>query len=589
MKNHGRVENSERTAWWREARFGMFIHWGLYAVPAGVWKGKDIPSIGEWIMRNAEIPISEYEKLAAKFNPLKFNAEEWVKIAKQAGMKYMALTAKHHDGFCMFHSPCNSYNIVDATPYGKDIVKALAEACAKHGIKFCLYYSQSQDWHAPGGAGHWEEDKGRPWTSPAVSPEAFAEYLEEKVKPQLTEILTQYGPISVIWFDTPVVINKKQSLELRELVHKLQPACLVSGRVGNDAGDFGSLGDNEIPSCPLKGNWETPATFNDTWGYKRNDRNWKSVKDLLFLLSNLASKGVNYLLNVGPDASGMIPKPCVNRLKEIGKWMEVNGTAIYGSSGSPFPYDFEWGCMTQKGNKLYLLIMKWQASLTVNGLRNKIRKAKLLADPGRKLGIIQEYDAKTDTHSFTLSLGAKRPDSYVSVVELNLDGVPEADTMTLQQPDGSVILLPHMAKLHVAENNPTFGLTGAGLLQNWMETGNEAKWKFKLLKAGEYEVMIVISGPAYDDCGKPGKAGQKIALQIGNSLLKGTVKPEEKIEGPRTEYHSEYGCRIGRIKMNNTGIVNVTLKAEKIPADAWNGFPLASIRLFPRALSYSRQ
>jgi alpha-L-fucosidase len=181
--------------WWRDARFGMFIHWGLYSVPAGTWKGKRIPSIGEWIMFNAKVPIAEYEKLASVFDPVKFNADEWVSVAKRAGMKYLVITAKHHDGFAMFHSPCNPYNIVDATPYGSDIMKDLAKACRKHGLKLCFYYSQAQDWHAPGGAGHWDQVDGS-WSKPCVKPAAFARYLEEKVKPQVTELLTQYGPVS---------------------------------------------------------------------------------------------------------------------------------------------------------------------------------------------------------------------------------------------------------------------------------------------------------------------------------------------------------------------------------------------------------
>ncbi|NCP34646.1 MAG: alpha-L-fucosidase, partial [Armatimonadetes bacterium] len=208
-------QNADPLAWWREARFGMFIHWGVYAVPAGEWQGERIPSLGEWIMRNAKIPIAEYEKLAEQFAPVKFDAEEWVAIAKEAGMKYLVITSKHHDGFAMFKS-AHPYNIVDATPYRQDVMAALAAACAKAGIRLCFYYSQAQDWHAPGGAGHWEEDPGVGWWSQQVEPERFAQYLEEKAKPQVRELLTQYGPIGLIWFDTPVVITREQSTELRD-------------------------------------------------------------------------------------------------------------------------------------------------------------------------------------------------------------------------------------------------------------------------------------------------------------------------------------------------------------------------------------
>ncbi len=231
--------------WWREARFGMFIHWGLYAVPAGIWRGKDIPGIGEWIMHRAQIPVKEYEKLAGRFNPTGFNAEEWAQLAKDAGMKYLVITSKHHDGFAMFASKADPYNIVSATPYKKDPMKDLARACRKRGIRLCFYYSQDQDWHEP-------EATGNTWDWPKKTKRGFAEYLEAKVKPQLTELLTKYGPLGLIWFDTSRQITRAQSLDLKRFVHKLQPDCLVSGRVGNDVGDYGSMGDNQIPSGRVK-------------------------------------------------------------------------------------------------------------------------------------------------------------------------------------------------------------------------------------------------------------------------------------------------------------------------------------------------
>jgi len=318
--------------WWREARFGMFIHWGLYAIPAGVWKGKDVAGIGEWIMRRAEIPVTEYEQLTEKFNPVQFNAKTWVGIAKKAGMKYIVITAKHHDGFALYDSPCSEYDIVDATPYRKDPMAALARECRKAGIKLCFYYSQWQDWHEPNGANNdWDFDE---------SAKDYAKYIRGKVRPQVTELLTQYGPIGLIWFDTPGQITRGQSLSLKRLVHTLQPKALVSGRVGNELGDYGSLGDNQIPGGRVTGDWETPATMNDTWGFKTKDHNWKSVKTLLYLLVDLASKGVNYLLNVGPTKEGIIPKSSVDRLTAIGTWMKVNSEAIYGTGANPYPCEF---------------------------------------------------------------------------------------------------------------------------------------------------------------------------------------------------------------------------------------------------------
>src|ERR1700733_852112 len=218
-----------RLEWWRDARFGMFIHWGLYALPAGYWGGKPVPRIGEWIMNPAKIPVAQYEKLAAKFDPVRFDADQWVSVARNAGMKYIVITAKHHDGFAMFSSKVSKYNIVDATPFHRDPMKELAAACRRQGIRLCFYYSQTQDWHEPDGVGN-------TWDFPDESKKDFNRYFQAKVIPQVKELLTQYGPIGLIWFDTPRNMTKEQSKQLADLVHQLQPDCLVNGRVGNGMG-----------------------------------------------------------------------------------------------------------------------------------------------------------------------------------------------------------------------------------------------------------------------------------------------------------------------------------------------------------------
>jgi alpha-L-fucosidase len=261
------AQEDPRLNWWREARFGMFIHWGLYAIPAGVWQGVKIPGIGEWIQQRARIPVAEYETLAARFNPVKFNAAEWVSLAKRAGQKYLVITAKHHDGFCLFKTALSSYNIVDATPFGRDVIAELAQECARQGIRFGLYYSQTQDWHHPDGAMAQHPDESEEEWAAREARKDFAGYINDYVKPQVTELLTHYGPIGVIWFDTPMYIQAEQSLGLLELVHHLQPDCLVCGRVGNALGDYASAGDNRIPGQTVAQDWETPATMNDTWGY----------------------------------------------------------------------------------------------------------------------------------------------------------------------------------------------------------------------------------------------------------------------------------------------------------------------------------
>src|SRR6202165_4041980 len=302
-----------RLDWFRDARFGMFIHWGLYAIPAGEWKGEPIAGIGEWIMLRARIPIAEYERLADQFNPVKFDADAWASLAAQAGAKYLVITAKHHDGFCMYKSQVSDYNIVDATPFGRDPMQELAAACQRHGVRLCFYYSQTQDWHHPGGDGNdWDYDE---------STKDFDGYVEKYVKPQVRELLTNYGPIGLIWFDTPKGMTAEQSRGLVDFVHSIQPECLVNGRIGNGLGDYAEMGDNRIPSTEVQADWETPATINDTWGFKRLDDNWKSPADLVPKLVDITSKHGNYLLNVGPTAEGTIPQPSVERMQAVGAWL----------------------------------------------------------------------------------------------------------------------------------------------------------------------------------------------------------------------------------------------------------------------------
>ncbi|NOY82639.1 MAG: alpha-L-fucosidase [Kiritimatiellaeota bacterium] len=568
-------QTHDRLKWWREARFGMFIHWGVYAVPAGTWKGKQIPGLGEWIMRNARIPIPEYEKLAGQFNPVKFDAEAWVQLAKRAGMKYIVITSKHHDGFCMFRSASNPYNIVDRTPYGKDPMKALAEACARHGLKLCFYYSQSQDWHAPGGAGHWEEADAeglRNWNKYPGNLDRFAAYLENVVKPNLHELLTQYGPIGLIWFDTPVCISREQSEDLRDYVHKLQPDCLVSGRIGNNVGDYGSMGDNQIPVGRVQGDWETPATLNDTWGFKSYDHNWKSVDDLLFLLIELAGKGVNYLLNVGPTAEGLIPEPSVKLLEAMGEWMTVNEEAIRGTQASPYPYDFEWGRLTRKGNKLYLLITKWpDRPLKLFGLRNVVRGAVMLG--ARDAGVVVEqcHETAEDRHIVELKLPAAAPDPRVSVVRLDLDGEVDVDETPQQQADGAVSLPAHMATLM---GSVTIGRSGS--TENWTDTSSALSWEFRAREPGMFRVELYTMGNRHSEW----NATHTVRLTVGGNSITAKIGHDGDSRSPRAQYFPEVISALGEVPITKAGTVQVQLEVLEM-APGTGQVQVAEVRLIP--------
>jgi alpha-L-fucosidase len=305
----------------------MMIHWGLYSMLGGEWRGKRMDYIGEWIMSKYEIPIKEYEKLASAFNPIYFDADEWVLSAKAAGMQYIVVTAKHHDGFALYHSKADAYNAVDATPFGRDIIRELADACKKHGIKLGLYYSQCIDWHEAHGGAYSEafdhSNFGMSWCNdwdfPDRDQKNYRICFEKKIKPQVKELLTEYGDICLIWFDTPIDIPEECSKELYDMVKKYQPNCLVNSRIGNDMGDYVSLGDNELPDAYTDALIEAPITLNHTWGYKSFDNDWKSPEEVQRILDKCRKCGANLLLNIGPDALGRLPAPALDTLHALGK------------------------------------------------------------------------------------------------------------------------------------------------------------------------------------------------------------------------------------------------------------------------------
>lgn len=563
------MTSEERLKWWNEARYGMFIHWGLYAVLAGEWNGQRTKGIGEWIMRDLKIPITEYEKLAAQFNPVKFNADEWAQVAQDAGMKYLVITSKHHDGFCMFNSPSNPYNIVNRTPFKRDPMKELAAACNKRGIKMCFYYSQDLDWHAPGGAGHWEEAvEGPNWLNYARPKEDFQKYLDDVVKPNLRELLTNYGPIGLIWFDVPVTVTKEQSESLRDLVHELQPACLVSGRIGNDVGDYGSLGDNEHPIGKIEGAWETPATLNDTWGFKHFDHNWKSVDFLLDLLVNCVSKGVNYLLNVGPTAEGVIPQPSVERLREVGQWLKRNGEAVYGSQASPFFTDPAWGRVTTKGNTIYLLVKIWSNDgVKLRGLTNKVVSARVLgADQAHVT-----FNQQGDTVSFTLPDQA--PEKTVSVVAVKLDGPAKADQCVFVETGGFAQLPVQLADIQgsALKVQRTRGIEG------WNDTSYAVSWTLRVDKPGDYEVRVItiVNRKHPEEFGN-----HEVRVDIGQCSVAGNagtrdMKPptDERVFGNVTSV-------LGKIKLA-PGDQTLSIRAVKLDPTAKRGLRLMAVELHP--------
>jgi len=442
------LSKDERMAWWREARFGMFIHWGVYAVPAGEWKGQRIGGIGEWIMNRGKIPVADYQEIAKQFNPVKYDPDAWVRMARDAGMKYIVITSKHHDGFALFETKASKWNVVDATPYGKDLLKPLAEACRKYGIKLGFYYSQAQDWNNPGGAGArrptregWANPDSaridaytkahRGHWDPAQETKTFAQYIDDVSVPQVRELLTNYGELAVLWWDTPTDMTVEAATKLQSLL-SLQPAIITNDRLKRP--DF--PGDHKTPEqripnlADLDGtDWETCMTMNGTWGYKYYDHNYKTPQTLIRNLLDIASKGGNFLLNVGPTAEGEFPPESVEILSKMGQWMKVNGEAVYGTKASPWGL-FTWGRCTRKdipkGTSLYFSVFDWPADgkLVIPGFSYKVTSARLLADGTRLKASVSRAGV------LTVNLPSEALDPVATVVKVDIKGKTESNIAT---------------------------------------------------------------------------------------------------------------------------------------------------------------
>ena len=386
----------QRLEWWRDGRFGMFIHWGLYAIPAGTWGDKVYKSgYSEWIMFSSKIPVAEYRQLAGRFNPVKFDAEAWADLAKEAGMKYVVLTAKHHDGFSMFDSALTDYDVVDATPFGRDVTGELAAACREDGLRFGCYYSVDRDWYRPQGPGN-RYKQSNTWDYPDSVPADFDRYFADFAQPQVEELLKKYRP-DLLWFDGISMKSEAQVEGLYDRIRELQPWCVLNSRIHHCTFpksfpppfcDYLSTGDNKLAERNLGFDWENPGSMNTSYGYNRHDHQWRSTHKILSNLVEAASKGGNYLLNVGPTEEGLIPQPCIDRLREVGAWLKVNGEAIYGTTswrvagetaraGDGKEVEVRY---TAKGDTVYATCLSWPAGgLTLTALKGvKVTAVSLL-------------------------------------------------------------------------------------------------------------------------------------------------------------------------------------------------------------------
>lgn len=481
------ITEEERMAWWQEARFGMFIHWGIYSIPAGFYKGEAQTNSAEWIMNKGKIPIAEYEKYATRFNPQKFDAKEFVALAKQAGMKYMVITAKHHDGFSMFGSKSSTYNIVDATPFKRDVLKELAKACQEEGIRFGFYYSQAQDWHHPGGMGNnWDSTMTR------VSSD---EYVYEKALPEVKQLLTDYGPIAIFWWDTPRKMTKKVVDSLYHITTALQPSIITNDRLGEDyPGDHKTFERQGPRFKPEAKYWELCQPISGSWGYRSDDDNFKPIPTLIRNIIDQSSKGGNYLLNVSPTSEGTLRPEAVERLKAIGSWMDKNGEAIYGTQASPVT-EPDWGRITMKTiagkGLLYLHVYDWKdgASLPIR-LNNKIEECYLLTDPNRA------FKTTPIDEGIQVTLTGSAPDSVASVIVLKLTDQPNAlPQKPLGEDSEGLVVLPAIRAQY--EN-----LQGPGAqydehrdcVGTWNSGTARVYWKFTVETPGTFSLKGKVAG-----------------------------------------------------------------------------------------------
>jgi alpha-L-fucosidase len=551
-------DDSERTRWFREARFGMFIHWGVYAVPAGEWQGRPIPGIGEWIMKNAKIPVADYKALAPAFTATNYDPAAWARLAKEAGMKYIVITSKHHDGFALYDSEVTDWDVT-ASGAKRDLLAPLAEATRKEGLKFGLYYSQAQDWTHPGGA---KLGDGKDW-DPAHTGD-YDKYLADIALPQVKEIVERYRP-DIIWWDTPRNMTPERVEPFSAFMAR-HPGIINNNRLGQ-----GFKGDTKTPEqhIPPRGYpgelFEVCMTMNDTWGFKKDDHNWKSVGQLLRNLSDISSKGGNFLLNVGPKADGTIPAESIDRLQAVGRWMTVNGEAIYGTGAGPFPKRLPWGRVTMRQNPdesttLYAHIWEWPK----NG-RLLLPTLKENPDTIRLLAADEKVGAKVTDEGLEMLLPENAPDENISVVRLDFSGpvTVTQEPFVTADASGVITLAPGDADPHgSASGNIQLRCHGS---QEQLTDWNNPKWFLEYLIKTERErswkvtAEVAAIHPA------------RITLEAAGVSLPVTIRPTG---GDRDWKTIEFGT----VSLP-AGEVTIALKPV---AEEWKGLSVRSVRLAPK-------
>jgi alpha-L-fucosidase len=485
-------KKTERGRFFDWGNYAMFVHWGLYSQLANQWEGKTYYGIGEWILNKnmAGIPVDEYKAIAKTFNPTLFDAKALAQLAKDAGMKYIIITSKHHDGFAMYHSECNPFNIIDATPFKRDPMKELSEACKELGLGFGFYYSHNQDWTYPGGT-------NGPKVDHEGNPKNFDNYFFEKCLPQVEEITKNYGEMELIWFDTPGGIPEKYAKQLVDVVHRNQPHALVSGRVGFDMGDYKTFGDMEVPAANVEGRWEGVDVTNDSWGYAWYDNNWKSPKEILNYLISTVARGGTYMLNVGPDGTGQVPEAAQQSLRSAGKWIAQYPQVVYSADPSPWKHALPWGDVVVHDGKLYLAVFHWptDGKLYLPGFQSEATAVKLLSSSQKasKLTYTKEGDW------LVINTPYQAPEKLISVIEITLKGAIQVDPALAVDPALGLTLSTKFSTTENCKMKNIRWMEKFGEWKNKDQVGDwsensQVNWTFEIKNPGRYLVELTCTG-----------------------------------------------------------------------------------------------